>query len=351
MLARIIKAKELIVTLYDHILGGLYGQALGDAWCMPALLTPNQTWERYGGWLGRFYPGADDHPVHAGLPPGRITDDTEQAFTLAEAMLEDGGVTIEGAVRAVLRWYDQVGGESCPYIGPSTRRAVSQLRSGADPRVSGLHGDTNGAAMRVSVVGLIHPGDLAGAVRDAALQATPTHNTDVAMSGAAAVAGAVATAMRPGVALDEVLRAGVEAAELGRRLGPIYMGASVARRIELAIEIAHRPDEPRVRIQELYDIVGSTLAISESVPAAFGVLAMAGGDPLQTAIYAAALAGDADTVGAMACAIAGAWRGIDAFPADVLATLRSANSELDFEATARRLTDLAERAHNSLSDH
>src|SRR6266545_1381817 len=135
MLARIIKAKELIVTLYDHILGGLYGQALGDAWCMPALLTPNQTWERYGGWLGRFYPGADDHPVHAGLPPGRITDDTEQAFTLAEAMLEDGGVTIEGAVRALLRWYDQVGGESCPYIGPSTRRAVSQLRSGADPRV------------------------------------------------------------------------------------------------------------------------------------------------------------------------------------------------------------------------
>ena len=332
------------MTLYDHILGGLYGQALGDAWCMPAMLTPDQTWERYGGWLDRFHSGADDHPVHGGLMPGRITDDTEQAFALAEAMLEDGGVTVAGAVRAVLRWYDSVGGDSCPYIGPSTRRAVLQLRSGVDPHVSGMRGDTNGAAMRVSVVGLIHPGDVAGAARDAALQSTPTHNTDVAMSGAAAVAGAVAVALRPGVELDDILRAGIAAAEIGRRLGPTYMGASVARRIALAVEIARHLDAPRVRIQDLYDLVGSTLAISESVPAAFGVLAMAGGDPLQTAIYAAALAGDADTVGAMACAIAGAWRGIGAFPADVLATLRAANPELDFEMMARRLSDLAGRA-------
>lgn len=333
------------MALYDHILGGLYGQALGDAWCMPAMLTPDQTWEHYGGWLDRFYPGADDHPVHAGLPLGRITDDTEQAFQLATAMIEDGGVTIEGAVRAVLRWYDYVGGESCPYIGPSTRRAVRQLRAGVDPHSSGLHGDTNGAAMRVSVVGMIHPGDLDSAARDAATQAIPTHNTDVAMAGAAAVAGAVAVALQPGSQLDDILRAGIEAAKMGRSLGPSYMGASVARRIELAVSIARRLDPPRTRIQELYDIVGSTLAISESVPAAFGVLTMAGGEPLQTAIYAAALAGDADTVGAMACAIAGAWRGAEAFPSHVLATLRTANPELDFEGTARALAELAERTH------
>jgi ADP-ribosylglycohydrolase len=332
------------VALYDHILGGLYGQALGDSWCMPAMLTPEQTWERYGGWLDRFYPGAADHPVHGGLPPGRITDDTEQAFQLAAAIIEDGGVTLDGAVRAVLRWYDYVGGESCPYIGPSTRRAVQQLRAGVAPHASGLRGDTNGAAMRVSVVGMIHPGNMAAAARDAATQAIPTHNTDVAMAGAAAVAGAVAVALEPGSQLDDILRAGIAAAKIGHGLGPAYMGASVARRIELAVAIARRLDQPRARIQELYDVVGSTLAISESVPSAFGVLAMAGGDPQQTAIYAAALAGDADTVGAMSCAIAGAWRGADAFQADVLTTIRTANPELDFEGTARRLADLAERA-------
>ncbi len=331
------------MSLYDQILGGLYGQALGDAWCMAALLTPDQTWQRYGGWIDRFYPGPDDQPVHAGLPAGRITDDTEQAFALAESIIEDRGVTVEGAARAILRWYDRIGGDTCPYVGPSTRRAVQQLKRGVDPRSSGAYGDTNGAAMRVSVVGLVHPGDVAGAAHDAALQATPTHNTDVAMSGAAAVAGAVAMALAPGAQLDTILNAGVEAAEIGRRLGPTYMGASIARRIRLALEIADRADDPRARLQDIYDLVGSTLAISESVPAAFGVLAMAGGDPLQTAIYAAGLAGDADTVGAMACAIAGAWRGANAFSAEVGATLREANPELDFETTARRLAELAER--------
>jgi ADP-ribosylglycohydrolase len=330
------------MSLYDHILGGLYGQALGDAWCMAALLTPDQTWQRYGGWIDRFYPGPDDQPVHAGLPAGRITDDTEQAFALAESIIEDRGVTIEGAARAILRWYERIGGDTCPYVGPSTRRAVQQLKRGVDPRASGAYGDTNGAAMRVSVVGLIHPGDVAGAARDAALQATPTHNTDVAMSGAAAVAGAVAMALAPGAQLDAILNAGIEAAEIGRRLGPTYMGASVGRRIRLALEIAGRADDARTRLQDIYDLVGSTLAISESVPAAFGVLAMAGGDPLQTVIYAAGLAGDADTVGAMACAIAGAWRGVGAFLADVCKTLREANPELDFEATARCLMELVE---------
>jgi ADP-ribosylglycohydrolase len=310
---------------------------------MSALLTPEQTWQRYGGWIDRFYPGADDFPVHAGLPPGRITDDTEQAFALAASIVEDGGVTVEGAARAVLRWYDQVGGDSCPYVGPSTRRAVQRLKQGADPRESGAWGDTNGAAMRVSVVGLIHPGDVDGAARDAALQATPTHNTDVAMSGAAAVAGAVAMALAPGAQLDAILNAGISAAEIGRRLGPPYMGASVARRIRLALDIAGQGGDPRARLQDIFDLVGSTLATSESVPAAFGVLAMAGGEPLQAAIYAAALAGDADTVGAMACAIAGAWRGAGAFPAEVVETLRNANPELDFEGTARRLADLAGR--------
>ncbi len=151
-------------------------------------------------------------------------------------------------------------------------------------------------------------------------------------------------ALAPGARLDAILDAGIAAAEIGRLIGPPYMGASVARRIRLALEIAGRADEPRVRLQEIYDLVGSTLATSESVPAAFGVLAMAGGDPLQTAIYAAALSGDADTVGAMACAIAGAWRGAGAFRADLIETLRAVNPELDFAGTARRLTDLAGRA-------
>jgi hypothetical protein len=32
--------------LYQAVLGGLMGQALGDAYAMPASLRPEDTWER-----------------------------------------------------------------------------------------------------------------------------------------------------------------------------------------------------------------------------------------------------------------------------------------------------------------
>jgi ADP-ribosylglycohydrolase len=140
-----------------------------------------------------------------------------------------------------------------------------------------------------------------------------------------------------------VVAAGVTAADLGRKLGPVWIGASVGRRIEMAVEIASGPRPERARLQDLYDRIGSSLAIPESVAAAFGVLVMAEGDPLQAATFAAALSGDADTVGAMACAIAGAWRGSRAFTPEIAARLVDANPELDFLGTAAGLTRLAEQ--------
>lgn len=329
------------MDLYDHILGGLYGQALGDAWGMPALLRPEDTWQRYGGWITSFQDAPDDHPVHHGLPAGRVTDDTEQAFALAESILAEGKVSPQGAARAITAWYDRVGGDACPYVGPSTRRAVQAFKHGVDLNKTGLTGDTNGAAMRISPVGLIHPGDVEGAVQDAYLACIPTHNSDVAASGAGAVAGAIAAALVPGTSLEDVIAAGVRAADLGRKLGPVWIGGSVGRRIEMAVEIARRSDPPYERLVEIYDRIGATLAIAESVPAAFGVLAMADGDPVQAAVYAAGLSGDADTVAAMACAIAGAWKGASYFPPEIPAKLAEANPELDFIATAEGLTRLA----------
>ena len=329
--------------MYDQILAGLYGQALGDAWAMPAMLTPNDTWEMYGGWITEFLPGPEDHPVHAGLAPGQVTDDTEQAFALAESIIQDGGVTVEGAARAIVNWYDRIGGDNVPYVGPSTTRAVQAIKRGDDLNETGRFGDTNGAAMRISPVGLIHPGDPAAAVEDARTACTPTHNTDVAISGAAAVAGAIAVALRPGVSMNDIIQAGQTAANVGRNYGHRWMGASVSRRIELAVEIARSNKTDRERLQELYELIGTSLAIPESIPAAFGVLVMADGEPKQTAIYAAGLSGDADTIGAIACAIAGTWRGLESFDEYTIRMLKSANPELDFDQVASGLAELAQK--------
>ena len=113
---------------------------------------------------------------------------------------------------------------------------------------------------------------------------------------------------------------------MGMKHGNPWMGASSAKRIALAAEIARKDMPVRERIQEIYDIIGTTLAITEAVPAAFGMFVMADGDPMETARLAAALSGDADTVGAMACAISGAFKGIDTFPKEVIETLERVNA-------------------------
>jgi ADP-ribosylglycohydrolase len=325
----------------NKVLGGVYGQALGDAWAMPALLTPDETWNYYHQWFSDFYPGPDNHPFHRGFIAGRVTDDTEQAYALAEEIVREGKVTVAGSARAIMAWYDRIDGDNCSYVGPSTRRAVLAMKRGVDVYQTGRYGDTNGASMRVSPVGLIHPGDVEGAVRDTYLSCVPTHHTDVAVSGAAAIAGAVAVAMQPGVSLDDIVAAGMRAADMGRQYDEHWIGASVSRRIRMAVEIARSTRSEHERLQDIYDLVGATLAITESVPSAFAVLVMADGDPMKTATYSAQLSGDADTIGAMATAIAGAWRGIEAFPAWVTEKLRVANPEMDFDGIADGLYHLA----------
>ncbi len=327
---------------FSHILGGLYGQALGDAWAMPASLRPNQTWERFSGWIDTLVAAPDDHPVHAGFGAGQVTDDTQQAMALAQAIIADGKITVPGAANAIINWYDQVDGDNSPYVGPSTRRAVTALKAGGDPHHTGLRGDTNGGAMRISPIGLIHPGDPEGAVEDAVIACTPTHFTDVALSGACAVAAAISRAMTPDTTLEDIINVAVWGADVGLRYGASWMGASISRKIDFAVQLATDGNlTERDRIQNLYDLIGSTLAVPDSVPAAFGVLAMANGNPVDTAVFSAALSGDADTVGAIACAIAGAWHGVDAIPQEYIDTLHQANSQYNFEETAEGLYEVA----------
>ena len=48
-------------------------------------------------------------------------------------------------------------------------------------------GASNGGAMRVAPAGLVHPGDIKGAVRAAAVTCRPNHFTSIGVSGAGAI--------------------------------------------------------------------------------------------------------------------------------------------------------------------
>jgi ADP-ribosylglycohydrolase len=332
-----------MTELHNKIRGGFYGQAFGDAWAMPAFLNPQQTWDYYGGTIETFLDGPQGHPVHHKLTAGQVTDDTEQAAAIAEVIIEEGGVSEKGVARALVNWYQRIGGDESPYVGPSSRRAIQAILRGDDLREVGRFGDTNGAAMRISPIGLINPGNLDQAIKDAVVSCIPSHFTDVAISGAAAVAGAISTALVSGSTLEDIVNAGIEAAREGRGFGNIWLGASIPRRIQWAVDLVSTDKPERERLQDVYDLIGTSLAMSEAVPAAFGVLVMADGDPTQAAILAATLSGDADTVAAMACAIAGAWKGIDAFHPNHIETLEKANPWLDFEGLTSGLNKIAEQ--------
>ncbi|MEW5961874.1 MAG: ADP-ribosylglycohydrolase family protein [Chloroflexota bacterium] len=339
---------ELETYLFPHILGGLYGQALGDAWAMPAYFRPAQTWARFNGWIEDLLPAPADHPVHAGFQAGQVTDDTQQAMALAQIIIAERQITVDNVARAIVTWYERIDGDQARYVGPSTRRSVAALKTGAAPQQTGLQGDTNGGAMRICPIGLIHPGNPEAAVADAVIACTPTHFTDVAVSGACAVAAAIAQALAPSTTLEEIIDVAIWGADTGLRSGAPWYGASVARKIDFAVRLATEAGLPeQERLQNLYDLIGSTLAPADSVPCAFGVMAMSNGNPVEAAVYAAALSGDADTVGAMACAMAGAWQGIDAIPMEYIEILRQANPQYNFEEIAEALYEIA--CHNYYS--
>ncbi|HEY4226149.1 MAG TPA: ADP-ribosylglycohydrolase family protein [Pseudolysinimonas sp.] len=309
----------------DRALAALHGLAIGDALGMPTqLLSPGEIAERFGAIDG-FRAAGDDHPIAAGMPAGSITDDTEQALLLARLLVErDGDVPAREWAERLAAWEDGMRARgSSDLLGPSTRAAIAAIREGADPAVSGRAGTTNGAAMRIAPLGIAHTvHDLprfVDAVEDAC---RPTHDTGIAIAGAAAIAAAVSAGL-DGAGHVEATEVAVAAAELGERRGHWVAGASVAARVRWAVTL----DADR-----LAALVGTSLASQESVPAAFGRLALADGDGWQACLAAAAAGGDTDTIAAMAGAMAGATG--SGWPAEAILTVAHVNG--------RELTDLNE---------
>lgn len=329
--------------LADRFRGCLYGQAVGDALGAPAFFTIGQTRARIG-WIDGFRDSARDHPVHAGFVAGQVTDDTEQAVALGRSIVSAGRVELAAVAAALVAWYLDIGGQDAPFVGPSSRRAIEALRAGADPATTGTGGETNGGSMRIAPVGLLHaerPDDVVMSVVTACL---PTHGTTSAISGAAAIASGVAAACAADATVDDVVAAGIRGAELGRAAAADHAVTvpmpSVSARIRLAVDLARATGTVEGRLQQIHDIIGAGLATTEAVPSAFAMLALGDGDPLAVATMAANLSGDADTVGAMATAIAGALRGAECIPTSMREQVDQVNAALDLEGLAEDLLRL-----------
>ena len=311
----------------SRALGALCGLAIGDALGMPTQSLPRaEVVARYGPLVSGFRPGPAGHPLAAGLPAGTVTDDTEQAVLLARLLVAgDGEVSAAALARDLLAWEESMRARgSLDLLGPSTRRALAALAAGTGAAEAGRHGVTNGAAMRVTPVGIATSARDPRLLEDRVVAASRlTHNTGVALAGAAAVAAAVSAGI-DGEPLPAAIRRAVAAGASAAGRGHWAAGADVAARITWATGLVAGLPQNQV-IGTVYRLVGTSLATQESVPAAFAVAAAIPGDPWLACRTAASLGGDCDTIAAMAGAICGACHGADAFPAAARATVTRVN--------------------------
>lgn len=336
----------------DRLAGCLAGLAIGDALGTPTQPTAAATHARYGYIQGFLTPDADDPFGHAGLAAGQITDDTQAALALVTGVIRRRAFSVEIAAEALVAWLDSIHAATSPYVGPSTKAAYQALQRGVPPAESGRGGATNGAAMRVAPLGFLHA-DFSRVVRAAADSALPTHNSPLGLASAAAVAGAVHAAAR-GAPLAAVIGSASRGADEALTLyaGPALFATvpNLGRRIQWAVKLMDGelagPDPEGwtgavwFKLRDLYDYVGAGMAAHESVPAAFAVLALAGGDAWTAGLLAANLGGDGDTIGAMAGAMGGALSGLDALPADAVRQVEQVNG-LNFRQLARDFLDAA----------
>jgi ADP-ribosylglycohydrolase len=300
---------------FDRALGALIGGALGDAMGMPTqLLSPAEIRADYG-FVDRFVDPAPEHPVSKGLVAGTVTDDTEQTLLLASVLLKsDDGFDHHAWVNALISWEEDVkarGGYDL--LGPSTKRAIDAINAGTTPEEAGRSGETNGAAMRIAPVGiLMPPGD--ALVARVAETCRATHNTTIAISSAAAVAAVISHGI-DGADWRAAIGHAVTAARTGEKQGHWVPGGTIAARIEWALDMVEGCSIED-GISRVFDRLGTGVISQESVPAAFAVLKLAGGDAWKAAVIAANLGGDTDTIGAIAGSMAGACAGYRSLPAD-----------------------------------
>lgn len=337
--------------LSDKIMGSLATAVIGDALGAPTeQRSIREIRDLFGGRVEDFYAPPADSPFSKGRLAAQITDDSSQMIMLAQAFIDGKGVITPRAVAdMVLAWSEN--SDYYPHFaGPSTRRAIEALRNGADPETIGAvgrettMGTSNGGAMRVAPAGLIHPGDPAGAVRDAAISCQPSHFTSVGVSGAGAIAAAVAAALRDDATILDVVRGAREGARLGcligDELGRDSAGASVLARINIAVSIAMTSETLDEAVAAIADSVGSGIHAAEAIPAAIGCFVAAGGDPWLSVVAGANIGDDTDTVACMAGSIAGAYAGFKKVPQDKFEQVLRAN-HLDLSAVADGLFSLA----------
>lgn len=332
-----------LIDTRDRALGAFYGLALGDALGMPTQsLSREQIKQRFDRIT--TLTAADAHqPIAPNMAAGSITDDTEQAVLVAELLVAgEGRIDPADLAQSLIDWEAVMQAKgSQDLLGPSTKRAIEMILAGHSPEEAGRFGTTNGAAMRVTPVGIAANVSDPDSFVDAVVQACQvTHNTTLGISSAAAVAAVVSAGIN-GVALGSALEIGATIAQQAEKHGHWVAGGRIAARIQWAKTLCADCDNQQLPTL-IYDVIGTSVASQESVVAAFALAHHVASGRLaafDAVCMAASLGGDTDTIAAILGAMLGACQGLSAWPERMIEQIRVVN-ELELYPLVEQLLSL-----------
>ena len=337
---------------FSRAYGALAGLALGDALGMPTqAMSPAQIRAVYGRITG-LVDGDASQPYAPGMPAGSVTDDTEQALLVASLLVRgrgssSGRVALDAGefAHALLDWEDSmIERGSLDLLGPSTKAALERVRAGEDPLSVGGAGTTNGAAMRVTPIGIAVSTADPEAFADAVWSSCQvTHATRQGFQSAALVAAAVSMGIdwdTPSASnMTALLWKAVSYVDSLPERGAWTPDPDVVAATRRAMQLVANPASSSLEC--LVEQVGTSVASAQAIPMAFALLAR---DPSPRALLDAAnIGGDTDTIGAIAGAILGGALGEQVLPADSLSMIEEV-SHLGLPSVALELLELRDQA-------
>jgi poly(ADP-ribose) glycohydrolase ARH3 len=233
------------------------------------------------------------------------TDDTQMMIGVCEALLERGEIVEDVLCRAFVTNYVPSRG-----YGRGARAVLESMEDGRDYRqVAEQHfpGGSfgNGAAMRVSPIGLFFRDDRRRLWEQARLSALPTHLHPLGIEGAQLLALAVALCSR----MERFDRAGFFTELLAACESEVYRVKLVAA----------------ARVQSLDGLaeLGNRIEALHSVPTAIASFALTPESFEKTISHVIFLGGDTDTLSAMAGTLSGSYLGASRLPGRLVGLLES----------------------------
>lgn len=341
---------------FMRIFGCIAGAAIGDAMGAPTeCRSAKQIAETFGGRVTEF-----KVPPKGSLAYGRKAGQVTDAFSIPYTLLQhivaaEGKANCQVAQESLKDW-----GNSewfGPFAGMTTRKVVQTLNNDNSMGTWALAGrlgtklykshyyalSSNGAAVKAYPAGLLRPGNIEAAIELAVELTMASHDDPISVAGAAAVAAAISRSLAPDATIYEMTQAAFYGAEKGDALARqraniwIYPGPSVYQRLEMAVELCFKESDDYMA--DIRDLIGCGPSVTETVPAAFGLVIAHGGEAMPALYDAVNIGDETAAIASIVGALSGALHGIKAFKEEDITFINQANG-FDLKAHAQEIWEL-----------